>query len=137
MANLQLTTTANTPLKTGSGALAASRGPEAVAQANAQVFGDGLGSVDSVRAELADVCADMKAFCSAEPDQVMTAVSAHGARLVEIKILASRLEVQHKQWKVVRQEVEDVLSELRFQFNVASRLISVRQLDQDLLRGGA
>lgn len=137
MAQIPLTTTANSELKTGNGALAASRSPDAIARANAVVYPDGLGSIDSVRAELADVLEDMKAFSNAEPDQVMSAVSAHGARLVEIKILASRWEVQYKQWKPVRQEVEDVLAELRFQFQVASRLISVRQLDQDLVRGGA
>lgn len=88
-----------------------------------------------MRVELADVCADMKVFCNAEPDQVMTAVSAHGARLTELKILSSRWEAQYRQWKAVRQEIEDVLGELRFQFNVASRLLSVRQLDHEFNRG--
>lgn len=135
MTAIQMTQAGSGGLTPSNGALAASRSNDALAKANGVVFGDGLGSVNSVRAEIADVLADLKMFAQAEPDEVMSAVSAHGARLVEIKILASREEVQHRQWKTVRQEVEEVIAELRFQFQVASRLISVRQLDQQLAGG--
>jgi hypothetical protein len=132
---LEMTNTAKTGLTPSNGTLATTQSPAAMAAANAQVFDGALGSVNSVRAELADVLADMKDFHKAEPDEVMSAVSAHGARLVEIKILANRLEVQYRQWKPVVKEVEDVLAELRFQFQVASRQLSVRQLDQSLIGG--
>lgn len=112
--------------------LTEAKGP--VSQINSQVF-PGLGSIDSVHGEVDDVLADMKEFHRAQPDQVMAAVSAHSARLTEIAVHVGRIEVQYRQWKPVGQEVDKVISALREQFQVASRLIAVRQLDQDLLRG--
>ena len=109
--------------------------PSRMDEINKQVF-HGLGSIESVRGEVDDCLADMKAFASAQPDQVMAAVSGHSARLVEIMIQISRIEVVHRQWKPIRtQEIEPVLAELKHQFSVASRLITVRGLDQALIGG--
>jgi hypothetical protein len=95
----------------------------------------GLGSILSVRSEIDDVLADMKAFHRAEPDMVMSAVSAHGARLVEIIVQCQRIEVLRREWKPMREEADKVLAELKSQFQIASRLIAVRQMDVDMLRG--
>jgi len=96
----------------------------------------GLGTIASVHQEVDDVLADMKEFYRAEPDQVMAAVSAHMARLVEMSIRIGRIQITNRQWKPVGDEVDKMISALREQFQVASRLITVRQLDQDLTRGG-
>lgn len=95
----------------------------------------GLGTVAQIRSEIDDVLADMRNFHRAEPDQVMQAVSAHGARLLEIAIHIGRVEVVHREWKPVREEADRVLGELKAQFQVASRLIAVRGLDQEFMRG--
>lgn len=103
--------------------------------ANQQVVVPGLGSIASVRAEIDDVLADMKAFHKAEPDMVMAAVSAHSARLVEIIVQCQRIEVMRREWKPMREETDKVLSELKSQFQIASRLIAIRQMDFDMVRG--
>jgi hypothetical protein len=95
----------------------------------------GLGSILSVRKEIDDVLADMQDFHRAEPDMVMAAVSAHGARLTEIIVRIQRIEVVRREWKPVREEAEKVSGELKSQFSIASRLIAIRQMDFDLLRG--
>lgn len=95
----------------------------------------GLGSIVTVRKEIDDVMADMGDFYRAEPDVVMSAVSAHGARLVEIIVRIQRIEVTSREWKPVREEAEKVLNELKSQFQVASRLIAVRQMDLQLMGG--
>jgi hypothetical protein len=95
----------------------------------------GLGSVNSVRAEIEDVLFDMRQFHKSEPDMVMTVVSGQSARLAEIIVQCRRLEVQYRQWKVVREESEFVLGQLREQFQIASRLVTVRSLDQSLIGG--
>lgn len=105
------------------------------ALANQQTVHPGLGSIISVRSEIDDVLADMKAFHKAEPDMVMAAVSAHSARLVEIIVQCQRIEVMHRQWKPVREEADKTLAELKSQFQIASRLIAIRQMDFDMVRG--
>lgn len=105
------------------------------ALANQQMVMPGLGSIQTVRAEVDDVLADMKAFHKAEPDMVMAAVSAHSARLVEIIVQCQRIEVMRREWKPMREEADKVLSELKSQFQIASRLIAIRQMDFDMVRG--
>lgn len=85
-----------------------------------------------VRKEIDDVLADMRVFHKAEPDQVMQAVSGHSARLIEIIIRIQRIEVVRKEWKPVREEAERVLNELKSQFQVASRLLAMRQADWEM-----
>jgi hypothetical protein len=95
----------------------------------------GLGTIADVRKEIDDVMADMRNFHQAEPDMVMEAVSAHGTRLLEIAIQIGRIEVVHREWKPVREEADRVLGELKFAFQVASRLVAIRGLDQEFMRG--
>lgn len=95
----------------------------------------GVGSVQSVRAEIDDALADMRLFHQNEPDVVITAVSAHAARLAEIVTQARRIEVRMRQWKPVREEAEFVLGQLRDQYQMHSRLLTVRQLDQSMMGG--
>lgn len=96
----------------------------------------GLGTVASVQAEVDDVLADMREFWRAEPDQVMAASSAHLARLVEMSVRIDRVSTVLRYWKPVGAEVERVTAALKDQFQIASRLISVRQLDQELTTRG-
>lgn len=95
----------------------------------------GLGTIASVRQEIDDCLADMRVFHRAEPDQVMQAVSAHSARLVEMIVSIQRIEVVRREWKPVREEAERVLGELKSQFQVASRLLAMRQNDWEMSRG--
>jgi stage III sporulation protein SpoIIIAA len=92
----------------------------------------GLGSITDVRREIDDCLADMRDFYRAEPDQVMQAVSAHSARLVEIVIRVQRVEVVRREWKPVREEADRVLTELKSQFQVASRILAMRQQDWEM-----
>lgn len=103
--------------------------------ANQHVEVPGLGTIAAVRAEIDDVLADMTAFYRNEPDAVMSAVSAHGARLVEISVRISRIEVMRREWKPIREEADRTLAELKSQFSIASRLFAIRQLDYDLSKG--
>lgn len=95
----------------------------------------GLGSILTVRGEIEDALADMRLFHQNEPDVVITAVSAHAARLAELVVQARRIEVRLRQWKAIREEAEFVLSQLRDQYQMHSRLLTVRQLDQSLMGG--
>lgn len=108
-----------------------------LAKMNSNVVNDILGSVNSVRIEIDDALADMREFHRSEPDQVMQAVSAHAARLTEIVIQISRIEVQQRQWKPIREEAERVISALKDQFQIASRAMFVRELDFRMAGGGA
>lgn len=92
----------------------------------------GLGTINDVRREIDDCLADMRDFHRAEPDQVMQAVSAHSARLVEIVIRVQRVEVLRREWKPVREEADRVLTELKSQFQVASRILAMRQQDWEM-----
>lgn len=99
-------------------------------------FGLGLGSIDSVRQEIRDVFEDMKEFYQKEPDDVMRLCSGHSARMSEIRVLIQQVEVVHRQWKPVRaNEVEHVIKELKSQFDIASRIVAVRELDFKMAGG--
>lgn len=91
-----------------------------------------LGSVESVRKEVDDVLADMKVFSQHEPDMVMKATSAHSARLIEVIVQCGRIEAVRREWKPVREECDRVLNELKSQFQIASRLMAMRQMDWDM-----
>ena len=103
---------------------------QAAQRANQPVAG--LGTITDVRREIDDCLADMRDFYRAEPDQVMQAVSAHSARLVEIVIRIQRIEVLRKEWKPIREEAQTVLAELKSQFQVASRILAQRRDDWEM-----
>jgi hypothetical protein len=95
-----------------------------------------LGSAESVHRELDEIFAVMKRFATMEPDEVMLHCSAYSARLSEIRMIIHRIEDMHRHWKPVRtREVEPTIEELKFQFNVASRLLSSRAFDYEVTRG--
>jgi uncharacterized protein (UPF0335 family) len=74
----------------------------------------------------------MRDFYRGEPDSVMQSVSAHSARLVELIVRIQRIEVLRKEWKPVREECERVLTELKSQFQVASRMLAQRRDDWEM-----
>jgi hypothetical protein len=98
----------------------------------AEVVNPTLGSIESVRHEIDDALLDMKEFSKFEPDLVMAAVSAHSARLVEIVVQIGRIEVVRREWKPVREECDRVLTALKDQFQIASRLMAMRELDWNM-----
>lgn len=134
MASLKMEAVGNGDLSKPKNALAESVERAAAAQKTSAVAG--LGTVADVRQEIDDVLADMRVFHRAEPDQVMQAVSGHSARLVEIIIHVQRVEVVRKEWKPVREEAQAVLTELKSQFQVASRLLAMRAQDWEMSSRG-
>lgn len=87
-------------------------------------------SITQVRAEIDDAYDDMKAFHQREPDEVFRRVSGHSSRLSELRGRAQRVEDRAPIWKQLRtREIEPALDELNKQFQIASRLLSVRDLD--------
>lgn len=95
-----------------------------------------LGSINDVRAELDAIFEDIKRMHEQEPDEVMVVCSARSARLSELRMLIYRVEDLLSYWKPIRtHEVDPAMEELRFQFNLASRLLTQRQLDWDMTRG--
>lgn len=88
------------------------------------------GSIDSVRAEIDDAFDDMKTCVNREPDEAMRICGGQSARLSELRVRIQRIEDFHRIWRPIRtREIEPALEELRNQFSVASRLLSVRELD--------
>lgn len=94
------------------------------------------GSLLELRSEIDDAYDEMKGFVGMEPDQIMQICAGHTARLNEIRTIVIRVEDFLRQLKPVRQnEIEPTIKELQFQFQVASRLFAVRQLDWEMVRG--
>lgn len=88
------------------------------------------GSVNSIRAEVDDAFADMKTFKDREPDEIMRLAGGHSARLSEIRVKIMRIEDMHPQWRQIRaRDLEPTIEELQRQYQIASRLFAVRQLD--------
>ena len=88
------------------------------------------GSIDSVRAEIDDAFADIVVMYQREPDEVMRMCSGHSARLSALRVLVMRIEDYRREWKTVRtRELEPTLDELRNQYEIASRLHTVREFD--------
>lgn len=133
MATLKMESVGNAPLSEPKGELAESVQRAAEAQQRTVA---GLGNVSQVRQEIDDVLADMRVFHRAEPDQVMQAVSAHSARLVEIIVQVQRIETVRREWKPVREEAQTVLNELKSQFQVASRMLAQRRDDWEMSSRG-
>jgi hypothetical protein len=89
-----------------------------------------IGSIDDVRGEIDDAHNDMRGFYLQDPDEVMRAVSGHLARLAEISKEIRRIEISARQWKAIRtNEVDPTMKDLMEQFQIHSRLQSVREMD--------
>ena len=96
-----------------------------------------IGTIDDLRQEIADAFADMAEFHLKEPDEAMIICGAQSARLSEMRVILQRLEdfPQYRPLKAVRtRELEPCIDELKFQFQLASRLLSARQLDWEMSR---
>lgn len=94
------------------------------------------GSIDTVRAEIDDAFKDMKTFYQLEPDEVMRMAMGHSARLSELRGRCERIEDYKREWKNIRtRELEPAIKALEFQYGVASRLHSVRELDWKMESG--
>lgn len=88
-----------------------------------------IGSIVTARSEIDDALADQTGFSGLDPDRVFEVVSAHSARMIELIVHISRIEVVRREWKPVREEAERVVTELRQQFQIASRRMASRELD--------
>lgn len=132
MATIAMTSSQQpTPSPTQNGATST---PSQVTPQQVQV--PGLGSLADLRQEIDDAYDEMKQFVGMEPDQIMQICAGHTARLNEIRTLVIRVEDFIRPLKPVRtNEIEPTIKELQFQFQVASRLFAVRQLDWDMVRG--
>lgn len=101
-----------------------------------RIFHEVGGSIASVRQEIDDCFADIKTFSNREPDEVMRLVSGWSARFSELKVRIRRIEDTHREWFPVRdREIEPVLDELQQQYVIASRLLTVRELDYKMSLG--
>jgi hypothetical protein len=93
-------------------------------------------SIAGVRAEIDDAYDDIKTFHTREPDEVFRLVSGHSGRLAELRGRAQRVEDRATVWKQLRtREIEPALDELSKQFQIASRILSVRDLDYRMETG--
>jgi hypothetical protein len=98
----------------------------------------GLGqrSIDEVRMEIDDAFEHMKVFKDEEPDQIMRLAAGYSARLSYVRVLCMRIEDWYRPAKDLRtRELEPCIEELRNQYQVASRLHSVRELDWKMESG--
>lgn len=93
-------------------------------------------SINEVRSEIDDAFLDAKTFKDREPDEIMRLAGGHSARLSELRVKIMRIEDMHPQWRNVRtKEIEPTLEELQRQYQIASRLHSVRELDWKMESG--
>ena len=89
-----------------------------------------IGSIDDIRQEVDDAHGDMRNFYQQEPDEVMRLVSGHLARLAEISKEIRRIEGTVRQLKSIRtNEIDPAMQSLFQQFQIHSRLESVRETD--------
>jgi hypothetical protein len=89
-----------------------------------------IGSIDDVRSEIDDAHEDMREFYLNEPDEVMRKVSGHLARMTELSKEIRRIEGSARMWKSVRTaEIDPTIDALFQQFQIHSRLQSVREMD--------
>lgn len=103
--------------------------PPAAAASTSQKF-PRIGSIDDVRVEMDHAITDARQYYQWEPDEVMRSVSGHLARLVEISQEIRRIEGSARQWKPVRtNEIDPLMKDLWDQFQIHSRLQSVREMD--------
>lgn len=98
-------------------------------------LGRGLPSTDGVVAELERIEAAVRGFYSQEPDEVMRATSAYSARLTELANHIVRVEGTQRAYKSLRtMQIDRLLKELQFQFQLHSRMVELRRQDLELLR---
>lgn len=97
---------------------------------------DGVGSVTKIREEINVILEHIQEFINMEPDEIMRFCSGYSARLTELRIKIQRLEDFAPVLRSLRtREVDALIDELKNQYNIASRLESVRALDWEMQRG--
>ena len=97
---------------------------------------DPLPSKDEVEAEIDRMLRLVRTFWKMEPDEVMRACSALGARCVELYVHLHRVEGRDRTWRQVRtQHVVPLQQELERQYTNASRMIEVRRQDLAFMQG--
>lgn len=84
--------------------------------------------------EITEYVAQMTAWHSMEPDEVLLACSAYGARLSEMRVYLQRKGSQYCK-QLLSREVDPLLGQIEFQFRVHSRLLSSRELDLKMSGG--
>ena len=98
--------------------------------------GTPVGSLPAaVSTEIDDYLRLIQTFGSCEPDEVLRQVSAVSARLTYLRIQLIR-EGNQRANRVRTQELDPLMDNLDMQFKIASRLLTVRQLDWDMAKGG-
>lgn len=78
--------------------------------------------------EITGYVAQMTAWHTMEPDEVLLACSAYSARLSEMRVYLQRKGSQYCK-QLLSREVDPLLGQIEFQFRVHSRLLSSRELD--------
>lgn len=96
-------------------------------------------TLEDAREEVEDVYEHMKDFYTQEPDEVMRLCGGYHARLAEVRMYVQRSEDQPnfrplKQFRL--NEVEPALKDLKHQYDIASRLLTQRQLDWEMAKVG-
>lgn len=99
-------------------------------------IGEQLGSRQEVMDEIDRMLRLVRAFWMMEPDEVMRAVSAFGARCTELYSLLHRIEGREREWRQVRtQHIVPLMNELERQYKNASRMLEIRRQDLEFTRG--
>lgn len=91
--------------------------------------------IGTVTSEVDDYLRLLQTFGSAEPDEVLRQVSAVTARLTYLRVQLIR-EGGQRANRLRTQELDPLMENLDMQFKIHSRLISVRQMDWDISKGG-
>lgn len=96
-------------------------------------------TLEDARQEVEDIYDHMKDFYTQEPDEVMRLCGGYHARLAEIRMYVERCEDQGN-FRLLKQfrtkEVEPALKDLKHQYDIASRLLTYRQLDWEMAKVG-
>ena len=97
---------------------------------------DGIGSVSKIREEVDVILEHIQEFLNLEPDEIMRFCSGYSARMTELRVKIQRVEDFAPALRTLRtREIDALIDELKNQYNIASRLESVRQLDWEMMRG--
>jgi hypothetical protein len=91
--------------------------------------------IKEVQRELDGYYEDVKLFSKQPPEEVMIQIAGIAGRLTEVRAQLVRNDGKIAQ-NLRTKEVEPLLDQLRFQYSVFSRLLSVRSLDWEMSRGG-
>ena len=96
--------------------------------------GDERGVILALQEELDGYWFEMRGFAALEPSDVMLKLSSFGARAGELRARLIRSESRLANGFRIRQ-LDPFLEQLEFQFKVHSRLVAVRTMEWDMVRG--